>query len=84
MPKTTREKPNESLVAEISAILPVIRAAKTKKAQEYPKLKELLRPKGYKPFDIFATYNYLAGSTAGDWEASVKLAAYVAQRRKAG
>jgi hypothetical protein len=84
MPKIDRQKPNESLVAEISAILPVIHAAKTKKAQEYPKLKELLRPNGYKPFDIFATYNYLTGSAAGDWEASVKLAAYVAQRRKAG
>jgi hypothetical protein len=78
---STKRHQNSALIAEVTALLEQIRTQHIKRTQEYPKLKEALRPRGFKPFDIFATYNYVAGSTKGDWEASVRLAAYVANRR---
>lgn len=77
----TATVPNATLVNEVLSLLEQLQAQKVKKSQHYPKLKGALRPR-YKPFDIFATYNFLAGSTIGDWEASVKLAAYVANKRR--
>jgi hypothetical protein len=52
-----------------------------KKSQYYTEIRKRLVPKGYKPFDIFATYQYLYGQTKGNWENSVRLAAYVARRK---
>lgn len=79
-----RMLPNEDLVQRVKNCLEILRSRRVKKSREYIELKAMLVPLGYKPFDIFATYNYVAGSTKGDWEGSVKLAAYVAQRKKVG
>lgn len=75
------KKLNENLVAEITDLIYEYRSKGFKRSREYAYLKSILVPRGYKPFDIFATYNYVAGSTKGDWEGSVRLAAYVANRR---
>lgn len=75
-----RKEPDFKLVQEVSYLVDKFKAERVKKALWYTKLKQALCPP-YKPFDVFATYNYVAGSTKDDWEASVKLAAYVASCR---
>jgi hypothetical protein len=77
-----RQNPDPNLVLRIQNCLKMLRERRVKKSREYIELKAMLVPLGYKPFDIFATYNYIAGNTKGDWEASIKLASYVAQRKK--
>jgi len=79
-----RKQPNPILLSKISNLLEEFKERRIKKSNQYRELKKILRPQGFKPFDIFATYNYITGSTKGDWEGSIKLAAYVAQRRKVG
>jgi len=77
-----RNIPDQNLLNRINNCLQILRERNIKRSREYPELKAMLLPQGYKAFDIFAHYNYLTGSTKGDWAASVKLAAYVAQRKK--
>ncbi len=79
-----RRNPDPNLMLRIQNCLKMLRERQVKKSREYMELKAILVPLGYKPFDIFATYNYVTGSTQGDWEASIKLASYVAQRKKVG
>lgn len=79
-----RKNPDPNLINRVQNCLSLLRERKIKRSREYTELKAMLVPLGYKPFDIFATYNYLTGSTKGDWEGSVKLAAYVAQRKRVG
>lgn len=76
-----RTQPNPELVSAVASLLTTLRAAGVKRSREYAGLKAELRPRGFRPFDIFATYQFVAGSTRGDWPASVRLAAYVANRR---
>lgn len=68
------------LIEAVATALGEIRARGVKRSHEYKVLKAALTPH-YRPFDIFAAYQYLAGSTRGDWDASIRLAAYVARRR---
>ncbi len=76
-----RRGPNPALITQVEALVRAFRAQGIKRSAEYPKLREVLGAFGWKPFEVFACYNYVAGTTKGDWDASVRLAAYVANRR---
>lgn len=79
--KNARQKPNPALIAQVEGLVSAFRAQGVKRSAEYPKLREVLGAFGWKPFEVFACYNYVTGATKGDWDASVRLAAYVANRR---
>lgn len=79
MVKTT---PDYNLIQRVNNCLEILRAKKIKRSREYTELKTMLVPFGYKPFEIFAAYNFVCGETKNNWEASLKLAAYVANKKR--
>lgn len=76
--------PNQVLVTKVIELINHLKEERVKKVNYYRYVREKLTPLGFKPFDIFATYQYVVGQTKGDWEASVKLAAHVARGKKVG
>lgn len=75
---------NEELATKLANLLFEYRSKGYKKANEYKYIRDLLVQEGYKPFDIMAHYQYVGGAPEikDNWEAAVKMASYIAQRKR--
>ncbi len=69
-------------IAAVQEELTRIREAGVKKSKQYSVLRSVLVERGFKPFQIMAAFQYVAGAAKGDWPASVKLAAAIANRKR--